>query len=133
MHWPRGSGRGPLPTPASPRAWRCVGAAAPLPAETLNFIHAPVRSGRRAALRWTSSAGGADHGVMGAIVGRDAESSAIEAFLDRSAAGPRALVIDGAAGIGKSTLWMGAVAGARDPAVAGVPPRPRPGARPPAR
>ena len=51
---------------------------------------------------------------MGAIVGRDAESSAIEAFLDRSAAGPRALVIDGAAGIGKSTLWMGAVAAARD-------------------
>jgi len=51
---------------------------------------------------------------MGAIVGRDAESSAIEAFLDRSAAGPRALVIDGAAGIGKSTLWMAAVAAARD-------------------
>jgi DNA-binding CsgD family transcriptional regulator len=52
--------------------------------------------------------------VNEAIVGRDAESSAIEAFLDRSAAGPRALVIDGAAGIGKSTLWMAAVAAARD-------------------
>jgi DNA-binding CsgD family transcriptional regulator len=48
------------------------------------------------------------------IVGRDVESSAIEAFLDRSAEGQQALVIEGEAGIGKSTLWLSAVEAARD-------------------
>ena len=48
------------------------------------------------------------------IVGRDAERAAIGSFLDRSAEGPVALVIDGPAGIGKSTLWLDAVAAARE-------------------
>lgn len=48
------------------------------------------------------------------IVGRDVESSAIEAFLDRAAESSQALVIEGEAGIGKSTLWLTAVAAARD-------------------
>ncbi|HUG29222.1 MAG TPA: AAA family ATPase [Candidatus Limnocylindria bacterium] len=47
------------------------------------------------------------------ILGRDAESVAIRAFLDRAYERPRALVIDGTAGIGKSTLWLAAVAAAR--------------------
>ena len=48
------------------------------------------------------------------IVGREAEWSVIEAFLGRSTEGPRALVVEGAAGIGKSTLWLAAVAAARN-------------------
>ena len=48
------------------------------------------------------------------IIGRDVELAAIQAFLDRTAEGPHALVIEGAAGIGKSTLWLGAVAAARE-------------------
>jgi DNA-binding CsgD family transcriptional regulator len=48
------------------------------------------------------------------MVGRDAELAVIEAFLDRSAAGTGALVIEGEAGIGKSTLWLAAVSAARE-------------------
>jgi DNA-binding CsgD family transcriptional regulator len=55
-----------------------------------------------------------DHRVMAATVGRDLEWSAIEAFLDRSVEGPAVLVIEGAAGIGKSTLWLDAVDRARE-------------------
>jgi DNA-binding CsgD family transcriptional regulator len=47
------------------------------------------------------------------IVGREREWSVIERFLDRAAEGPTALLIEGAAGIGKSTLWLKAVAAAR--------------------
>ena len=48
------------------------------------------------------------------IVGRDAELSVIEAFLDRPAEGLRVLVLEGDAGIGKSTLWLAGVAAARE-------------------
>ena len=51
---------------------------------------------------------------MARIVGREAEWSVIEAFLGRSTEGPRALVLEGVAGIGKSTLWLAAVTAARD-------------------
>ena len=44
-------------------------------------------------------------GASPAVVGRDAEIGAIEGFLARSAAGPAALVFEGAAGIGKTTGW----------------------------
>ena len=41
------------------------------------------------------------------VIGRDKEVEQLRAFLDRSgAAGPRALVLEGEAGIGKSTLWL---------------------------
>lgn len=43
------------------------------------------------------------------IVGREAEISAIEAFLGDRAALPASLVIEGPAGAGKSTLWQSAV------------------------
>jgi len=49
---------------------------------------------------------------MGATVGRATEWSAIEAFLERCVEGPHALVVEGPAGIGKSTLWLDAVAAA---------------------
>ena len=49
------------------------------------------------------------------VVGRDEELSSLSAFLDRPAAGqgPIAVALEGAAGIGKSTLWRAAVEDAR--------------------
>ncbi len=53
--------------------------------------------------------------MVGEIFGRDEELSSLSAFLDRSAAGgPRSLVLEGEAGIGKSTLWAAAVEAARE-------------------
>ena len=44
------------------------------------------------------------------IVGRDEELGALDGFLGRKAApGPAALVLEGEAGIGKSTLWLAGV------------------------
>src|SRR5262245_43371575 len=50
------------------------------------------------------------------VVGRDDELARLTAFLDRSAvaARPSALVLEGAAGIGKSTLWAVGVDAARE-------------------
>jgi DNA-binding NarL/FixJ family response regulator len=50
--------------------------------------------------------------VENAIVGRKAELMAVERFLDDMPAGPAALVIEGEAGIGKTTLWHAGVRGA---------------------
>ena len=47
------------------------------------------------------------------VVGRDAELSSVYGFLDRAADRPTALVLEGEPGIGKSTLWLAAVAAAR--------------------
>jgi DNA-binding CsgD family transcriptional regulator len=49
------------------------------------------------------------------MVGREEELSSLSAVLDRTADGPAALVLEGEAGIGKSTLWRAGVdaAGAR--------------------
>ena len=49
----------------------------------------------------------------GGIVGRDEELQAIFSFLEQRAA-PAALLIEGEAGIGKTTLWLAAVEGARE-------------------
>ena len=43
------------------------------------------------------------------IVGRDEELRFLEAFLDRADGGTTALVLEGEAGIGKSTLWLAGV------------------------
>jgi len=48
------------------------------------------------------------------IIGRDAELSVVQAFLDSPTQGLSALVLEGEAGIGKSTLWLAGVAAARD-------------------
>ena len=49
------------------------------------------------------------------IVGRDAELGALDGFLGREAApGAAALVLEGEAGIGKSTLWLAGVEAARE-------------------
>ncbi|HUA48647.1 MAG TPA: AAA family ATPase [Solirubrobacteraceae bacterium] len=47
------------------------------------------------------------------MFGRDAERTQIEGLLDSAAAGPVGLALEGAPGIGKTTLWREAVASAR--------------------
>jgi AAA ATPase domain len=48
------------------------------------------------------------------IVGRDEEIGVLSGSLRRTDAGLRVLVLEGAAGIGKSTLWGAAVSAARE-------------------
>jgi len=48
------------------------------------------------------------------IVGREEELAALHAFVGEAPAGPRALVLQGEAGIGKSTLWLAGVEHARE-------------------
>jgi len=48
------------------------------------------------------------------VVGREPELAVVEAFLQTPISTPAALVLDGDAGIGKSTLWLAAVHAARD-------------------
>jgi hypothetical protein len=52
--------------------------------------------------------------MTGEIIGREDELSAIRAFLDRPIVRLRALVLEGEAGIGKSTIFGAAVAAARE-------------------
>jgi DNA-binding CsgD family transcriptional regulator len=52
--------------------------------------------------------------MSGAIVGRGAELGSVRSFLDRDPEGPATLVLEGAAGIGKSTLWLAGVEAARE-------------------
>lgn len=48
------------------------------------------------------------------IVGREIELASIDAFLERPAEGAVALVLEGEAGIGKSTLWLAGVEATRE-------------------
>jgi DNA-binding CsgD family transcriptional regulator len=48
------------------------------------------------------------------IIGRDAELASLAAFLDRLPLRPAAMLIEGEAGIGKTTLWKWAVAQAQE-------------------
>ena len=58
--------------------------------------------------------GGAPAVALDVIVGRDAELTALNEFLAAAEAGPRALLLEGQAGIGKTTLWQAAVGLARE-------------------
>ena len=51
---------------------------------------------------------------MTEIVGREEELSALHAFVGDGPTGPRVLVLQGEAGIGKSTLWLAGVEHARE-------------------
>ena len=44
------------------------------------------------------------------LIGRQAELAAISSFLDDVPSGPAALLLEGQAGIGKTTLWSRSVA-----------------------
>jgi hypothetical protein len=48
------------------------------------------------------------------IIGRDEEFAVLNAFIRRTDDGLHALVLEGAAGIGKSTLWLAGISGARE-------------------
>ena len=52
--------------------------------------------------------------VMSEVFGRQTELAAVGAFLDGVAAGPAGLLLEGEAGIGKTTLWRAALEAARD-------------------
>src|SRR6266536_1282287 len=52
--------------------------------------------------------------MTGEVVGREQELGSIHAFLDGPLEDPAALMLEGEAGIGKSTVWLAAVAGARE-------------------
>src|SRR5207247_8474279 len=47
------------------------------------------------------------------LIGRHEELSLLAGFLANLAAGPRALLLEGEAGIGKTALWQAGLAGAR--------------------
>ena len=47
------------------------------------------------------------------IVGREEDRATVEAFVGRAEGGASALVLEGEAGIGKSTLWLAGVEVAR--------------------
>src|SRR5215831_2181141 len=49
---------------------------------------------------------------VASVVGRDREMAAVAAFLDALPSGPGGLVLEGAAGIGKTTVWRAGAAGA---------------------
>ncbi|MGZ6832288.1 MAG: AAA family ATPase [Mycobacteriaceae bacterium] len=44
--------------------------------------------------------------MVASVVGRDEEIARINSFLDKVPSGGSALVLEGEAGIGKSTLWL---------------------------
>ena len=52
-------------------------------------------------------AGGISH--QAAVIGREREIAVVSAFLDSVPSGPRALLVEGEAGIGKSTVWFESV------------------------
>src|SRR5947209_6163170 len=52
-------------------------------------------------------------GMMFEIVSREEELGSLHAFVDEPGRGPAALVLEGEAGIGKSTLWLAGVEHAR--------------------
>ena len=51
--------------------------------------------------------------MISEIVGRDEELASLRAFIDEVREGPAALVLEGEAGIGKSTLWLAGLEHAR--------------------
>src|SRR5258708_6746918 len=51
--------------------------------------------------------------MMFEIVGREEELASLHAFIDERPGGPVALVLEGEAGIGKSTLWLAGLEHAR--------------------
>ena len=52
--------------------------------------------------------------IPGSVVGRERELAAVGAFLAAVPDGPRALLLEGEAGIGKTTVWLAAVRAAAD-------------------
>jgi DNA-binding SARP family transcriptional activator/class 3 adenylate cyclase/predicted ATPase len=90
---------------APPTAVTGPDAVGPVPAAAIAPLPAPL----------TRTPPGADHTTRDdhAIVGRDDEIARLGDFLDSARRGPTALVLDGQAGIGKTTLWRWTLATAQ--------------------
>jgi ABC-type transport system involved in cytochrome c biogenesis ATPase subunit len=52
--------------------------------------------------------------VTAGIASRPIEEAALNEFLDAAASAPAALLVDGEAGMGKTTLWLAGLERARD-------------------
>ncbi len=65
---------------------------------------------------WNSVEGSPRH--RASIVGRDLELQAVARFVSKLPDGPASLVLEGVAGIGKSTVWTEAIAAARSGGIA---------------
>src|SRR5216684_1381733 len=63
------------------------------------------------------------------IIGREQELAKVDAFIDAAGRAPRGLVLEGEAGIGKSTLWREGVEHARARGVRVLTSRPAEGPR----
>ena len=66
--------------------------------EILDLTRSPARSPAPSSPQWLLA-------MAAAVIGRDDELGAIQAFLAEVDQGPAALVLSGEAGIGKTTLW----------------------------
>src|SRR5215468_5241151 len=73
----------------------------------------PGKAGRLCAYYLINRVEGAPVPVAG-VVGRDRELAAVAAFLDAVSSGPCGLVLEGAAGIGKTTVWRAGTAWAAE-------------------
>jgi hypothetical protein len=62
----------------------------------------------------STTAGACYHSVVREVVGRDRELAEIKSFFDLEAGAADVLLIEGEAGIGKTTLWRAAVEEARE-------------------
>ena len=76
-------------------------------------------------------AGACQHGleVVVEIVGREDEVAALHAFFDTAGEGPAAVVLEGEAGIGKTTIWQAGVEAARERGLRVLTARPAEGER----
>ena len=76
-------------------------------------------------------AGACQHGLeVGVeIVGREDEVAALHAFFDTAGEGPAAVVLEGEAGIGKTTIWQAGVEAARERGLRVLTARPAEGER----
>ena len=52
--------------------------------------------------------------MVGVAINRSGKHKAVEDFLTAASAQPSCLVVDGEAGIGKTTLWLAAIGRARE-------------------
>jgi DNA-binding CsgD family transcriptional regulator len=71
-----------------------------------------MRSAGQLSIISSNLAEGAVVSSAATVVGRDREQAAVAAFLDSLALGPSSLLLEGEAGIGKTTLWRAGITGA---------------------
>src|SRR5439155_4512215 len=83
------------------------------PSRTSGSRSCACRRGRPGAASCRRAGAAATLGNIGELIGRQEELAALIGFLGGLRGGPRALVFEGEAGIGKTSLWEEGVAEAR--------------------